>query len=798
METRERWSIRKLSIGAASVLVATSVYLGKSTTQVVKAADGADPSSPQQAEASGVVKAETKPEDLQLVDSTTQGSTTTSKVSDQTPAALTTWQTDKGSIGLGTTTLANAKDKAEQAGATVKEGAAVNYGTDYAKAAADYDAQIEALVKAQSALVNYQNDSAAYKQKLDQYEQALKQYEEALKEYNKQKADYDAYLASIKDQDTAGAVEIAQKLNYESEPDATVAVSGNNVQYVTPDAVSRLGQEGLLEQFAPSTLQGSDLVSTSPYANTQDQWVKMSVGDTISVTYDNLSGKSTFIDNDGKTYTFSKVVYNYTLNSSTNNEGSALARIMRDPTQTAYFGADTDDQSKALNVSLELQFYDQNGQLIDLSKGTAVVSLSSLNHWDGALYLPAKPKPVTVEATNSKGEKVQATWNPYEGDAQVEQGQGNTAQSSIELAKLFAGQDVDLSTVKVVDLPQLSTYQNDPVYTDNSHNAEKLAKQVKGINLQASTDTAYVAADSTGADTNPADIIGHYADNDGQIVGVYNVTNSALVYTPAFKYDNSQHIEKVGLNGNQFVQIPGSSVTHDPATDEAYSVNSNQYIAQGALFNGPNINGIEGWDNENDAQGNPSAKKYYGSAAMLVKNSGKVKLDFTVSGNEPGTNTVYWFTVNSTLALPKDPGNPPEAPVKPTAPTDVANKEVEVHDIYVEQTVPDVPVTPTPGNPGDNTPGEPGDNTPDEPGNNQPGKPNKPGHDNPSQPGNNNPGQDNGEKPGNGQFVQVATRVARHTLPQTGESQTGLVALLGAMLTFAAATLGFKNKRKEN
>ncbi|MFR4845075.1 MAG: GbpC/Spa domain-containing protein [Streptococcus sp.] len=44
------------------------------------------------------------------------------------------------------------------------------------------------------------------------------------------------------------------------------------------------------------------------------------------------------------------------------------------------------------------------------------------------------------------------------------------------------------------------------------------------------------------------------------------------------------HIEKVGLNGNEYVQIPGSSITlHEDGY--AYATNDNEFVANGSRFN---------------------------------------------------------------------------------------------------------------------------------------------------------------------------------------------------------------------
>ena len=54
---------------------------------------------------------------------------------------------------------------------------------------------------------------------------------------------------------------------------------------------------------------------------------------------------------------------------------------------------------------------------------------------------------------------------------------------------------------------------------------------------------------------------------------------------------------------------------------------------------------------------------YYGGGAVLLKNN---HLEFIVKGANAGEATLYWFSIQTNVAFPQDPG---EEPVKPTEPT---------------------------------------------------------------------------------------------------------------------------------
>lgn len=178
--------------------------------------------------------------------------------------------------------------------------------------------------------------------------------------------------------------------------------------------------------------------------------------------------------------------------------------------------------------------------------------------------------------------------------------------------------------------------------------------------------------------------------------------------------DLGNHIEKVGLNGNEFIQIPGSSVTmHEDGF--AYSTNDNEFVANGARFNSdPTVDPTtgevvdEGWDAINPDGTPRSSKAYYGAAATIFKGA---PLDFIVSGNKLNVPTAFWFATDSTIEMPELP----EEPNKPLLPETVS-VSVSYHKNYAsvenetEKPKPEVPTTPdkpTPGKPVTPTPAKP-------------------------------------------------------------------------------------------
>ena len=90
------------------------------------------------------------------------------------------------------------------------------------------------------------------------------------------------------------------------------------------------------------------------------------------------------------------------------------------------------------------------------------------------------------------------------------------------------------------------------------------------------------------------------------------------------------------MNGNEYVQIPGSSITlHEDGY--AYATNDNEFVANGSRFNSdPTVDPTtgevtdEGWDAINP-DGTPRTKNaYYGAAATIFKGE---PMDFIAGGN---------------------------------------------------------------------------------------------------------------------------------------------------------------------
>ncbi|MFR3850452.1 MAG: GbpC/Spa domain-containing protein [Streptococcus salivarius] len=72
------------------------------------------------------------------------------------------------------------------------------------------------------------------------------------------------------------------------------------------------------------------------------------------------------------------------------------------------------DQDKPVKVAVDVEFYDKDGKMFNLSERNAIVALNSLNHWNGAAYVETseRPRPLTVEAEALMVNTVRGAHNP--------------------------------------------------------------------------------------------------------------------------------------------------------------------------------------------------------------------------------------------------------------------------------------------------------------------------------------------------------------------------------------------------
>ena len=526
---------------------------------------------------------------------------------------------------------------------------------NYKKAKAEYEAKSQEITLIEKrnaeAEAKYKSELATYNEKREQYEldflsyQAkLAQYQELLKQYKIAKKMYDSYMEDNGFSDLKN-LETVQDLTFQRETNAIHQIDGINT-YLTKDAQARLNTSNV-HQYDSNKLMSSDIVSTSPWTNRETEYILVREGDKFVVTYDNLNKSS--IRENVNVNPIKRVIYRYEIISLPSNDGKGIAAVSADPTVTLTVGAST-DKLKPVKVAVDVEFYDGNGRRFDLTKHNAIVALNSLNHWTGASYVESgdKPRALTVEAKDKDGNTVRGTWNPYaDGSSMSIEHNAVVVKNGIPD---FGSAEVTISAENPIKIVAQKTTFNGSEFVVS----EETVIDATSVNVSGTGNGHNIGTDN------------YTLNGKDDIIGVYtiNSTTGELTFTPKKKFETLEHIESVNIGNNKYIAIPNSSVSYDPTTKEVKSLKDNQYIEHGSAFNGETSSALEGWDN-------PDSKYlYYGGAGLKMLDG---HLVFTANGaNAKGQPTVYWFAINSEVAVPKNPGKEPEkptAPIPPTAPT---------------------------------------------------------------------------------------------------------------------------------
>ena len=295
----------------------------------------------------------------------------------------------------------------------------------YEKAVEDNKVKNAAL-QAENEAIKQRNETAKAT-----YEVAMKQYEADLAKYKKEFAAYTAALAeaeSKKKQDGYLSEPRSQSLNFKSEPNAIRTIDSSVHQYGQQELDALVKSWGI----SPTNPDRKKSTAYSYFnaINSNNTYAKLVLekDKPVDVTYTGLKNSSF----NGKK--ISKVVYTYTLKETGFNDGTKMTMFASsDPTVTAWYN----DYFTSTNINVKVKFYDEEGQLMNLTGG--LVNFSSLNRGNGSgaidkdaiesvrnfngRYIPISGSSIKIHENNSayadssNAEKsLGARWNTSEWD----------------------------------------------------------------------------------------------------------------------------------------------------------------------------------------------------------------------------------------------------------------------------------------------------------------------------------------------------------------------------------------------
>ncbi|EJO21170.1 putative cross-wall-targeting lipoprotein signal, partial [Streptococcus sp. BS35b] len=279
--------------------------------------------------------------------------------------------------------LAAAK-KANEDSAADYQAKLAAYQTELArvqKANADAKATYEKAVednKAKNAAIQAKNEeikqrNAAAK---TEYEAKLAKYQADSEQYKKDFAAYTAALAeaeSKKKQDGYLSEPRSQSLNFKSEPNAIRTIDSSVHQYGQQELDALVKSWGISPTNPDRTKSTAYSYFNAINSNNTYARLVLEKDKPVDVTYTGLKNSSF----NGKE--ISKVVYTYTLKETGFNDGTKMTMFASsDPTVTAWYN----DYFTSTNINVKAKFYDEEGQLMNLTGG--LVNFSSLNRGNGS------------------------------------------------------------------------------------------------------------------------------------------------------------------------------------------------------------------------------------------------------------------------------------------------------------------------------------------------------------------------------------------------------------------------------
>ncbi|MDB6232767.1 GbpC/Spa domain-containing protein, partial [Lactobacillus amylovorus] len=464
------YSLRKLSVGVASVLLSTTLWMGANgsvahadtindTTVAGKVEDKLDPlthkdqtqaqtaestsqasvasAEKQNGEAQAAVADVNQAENKQAQESdsanaeaqTTTANDAQADVAKQEHAAQSQQTAPKAQVPAPKTSAVNKKMARARVMATAPAGGkntahdnqnkAIVEGQDQVSYKNEYLSSLANQAGQDGLIVNKEDDVKTYavkKDALDDLNNQAKYIQSQVTKYKDEKATYNAamkvYEEDLAKWETAQndphmVKGISQGLSFANEHDASLEVTSGSdkpVHFIKSSAW--LGKEGegvyadgitnggnISKSFSDSAISdkqdegtGKDIKDSKGWGKTYTG-VQLHVGESAVARYTGLKN-SVYIDKDNVLHKLSEAQVKYTLNETTADDNTANIFLSNSPNIALWYGAagsQINDRNGRrdgrVDLTVDLTFYDENGNPITLGKGSnAWLDMSSLNN----------------------------------------------------------------------------------------------------------------------------------------------------------------------------------------------------------------------------------------------------------------------------------------------------------------------------------------------------------------------------------------------------------------------------------
>ena len=371
------YSLRKLSVGVASVLLSTTLWMGANGS-VVHADTGTINTTANDAQANVARQDQSQQNTVQPLEQA--NGQATGKESDA--RTDTTKQEASDDLDGKKGNLSSLIDRAAQDKLNVHLEDAKTY-TIKKKALDDLDQQVADI---QSKVTKYEAEKAAY-------DAAKKVYDEDLKKWSDAQNSKDPHMVKGISQGLTFANEHDASLEVTSESDKPVnfikssAWLGNDGKGVYADGITNGGN--ISKSFRDSDISHDQVEGTGKdiqdWGNTYTG-VQLKVGESAVARYTGLKN-SVYIDSHNVLHKLSKAEVKYTLNETTADDGTANIFLSNSPNIALWYGAagskinGRNGRDGRVDLTVDLTFYDENGNPITMGKDSnAWLDMSSLNN----------------------------------------------------------------------------------------------------------------------------------------------------------------------------------------------------------------------------------------------------------------------------------------------------------------------------------------------------------------------------------------------------------------------------------